>query len=117
MPPFNDGPAERWAGQLLDGQGWASDNDGLWTGMLLMAQSYRFAVTRDATARAEAWRSVRHHKPTTHPQPQRSKGARVQVRALEFLHNVTGTPGFSARSAVKCGDSHGGGDSTPCHAP
>ena len=33
----------------------------------------------------------------------------MQVRALEFLHNVTGTPGFSARSAVKCGDSHGGG--------
>ena len=32
-----------------------------------MAQSYRFAVTRDATARAEAWRSVRHHKPTTLP--------------------------------------------------
>ena len=86
--------------------------------MLLMAQSYRFAVTRDATARAEAWRSVRHHKPTTHPLGHRAlKRACVQVRALEFLHNVTGTPGFSARSAVKCGDSHGGGDSTPCHAP
>ena len=36
---------------------------------------------------------------------------------MEFLHNVTGTPGFIARAAVKCGDGHPRGDSGPCHAP
>ena len=36
---------------------------------------------------------------------------------MEFLHNVTGTPGFSARSAVKCGEHHDKGDSGPCNAP
>jgi hypothetical protein len=29
-----------------------SDNDGLWTGMLLMAQSFEFAETRDPKARS-----------------------------------------------------------------
>ena len=40
-----------------------------------------------------------------------------QVRAMEFLHNVTGTPGVSARSAVRCGDPRGGGDAGPCREP
>ena len=46
---------------------------------LLMAQSFEYATTHDPKAKAAAWKSV---------------------RAMEFLHNVTGTPGFSARAAV-----------------
>eukprot|EP01043_Picozoa_sp_COSAG02_P094753 COSAG02_NODE_31168_length_538_cov_0.943052_1_plen_76_part_10 len=64
--------------------------------MLLMAQSFQYATTNSSDVRAAAWRTV---------------------RAMEFLHNVTGTPGFAARAAVKCGDKRPGGDSGPCHAP
>eukprot|EP01052_Picozoa_sp_SAG31_P033198 SAG31_NODE_3721_length_3950_cov_2.867048_3_plen_421_part_00 len=74
----------------------ASDNDGLWTGMLLMAQCFQYASTRNPNVRSAAWKSV---------------------RAMEFLHDVTGTPGFAARAAVKCGDKRPAGDSGPCHAP
>lgn len=69
------------------------DNDGLWTGMLVAAQAFRFAATGSEEARALAW----HH-----------------FAAVEFLHNVTGTPGFMARTAVRCGDQHQGGDGTIC---
>lgn len=64
--------------------------------MLLMAQSFQYATTNSSDVRAAAWKTV---------------------RAMEFLHNVTGTPGFAARAAVKCGDKRPGGDSGPCHAP
>jgi hypothetical protein len=53
------------------------DNDGLWTAMYLGAQAYRYAVTRDADARAKARRSV---------------------RLLMRLEEITGLPGFPARS-------------------
>eukprot|EP00040_Diaphanoeca_grandis_P035874 m.226675 g.226675 ORF g.226675 m.226675 type:complete len:542 (-) comp33500_c1_seq1:160-1785(-) len=69
------------------------DNDGLWTGMLVAAQAFRYAVTKSEEARTLAW----HH-----------------FAAIEFLHNVTNTQGFIARSAVRCGDAHGGGDSGIC---
>lgn len=73
------------------------DNDGLWTGMLVAAMAFRFAATKSEEARALAWR---------------------HFAAVEFLHNVTSTagvaPGFIARSAVKCGEPHGGGDSGIC---
>ena len=73
------------------------DNDGLWTGMFVAAMAFRFAVTKSDEARTLAWR---------------------HFSAVEFLHNVTATvgvnPGFIARSAVRCGEPHGGGDSGIC---
>jgi len=54
-----------------------NDNDGLWTAIYLGAQAYRFAVTRDPDAREKARRSV---------------------RLLMRLEEITGHPGFPARS-------------------
>jgi hypothetical protein len=88
------------------------DNDGLWTGMLVASQVYRWAATGEEEARQLAW----HH-----------------FAGLEFLHNVThkappklgnnaginnaGTQeaaapplGFIARAAVRCGEVHQAGD-------
>lgn len=56
-----------------------SDNDGLWTALYIAAESYRFAVTGDPTARQNAWESM---------------------QALMFLEKITGAPGFVARSVV-----------------
>src|SRR4030095_13449541 len=56
-----------------------ADNDGLWTAIYLGAQAYRYAVTRDPTARARAQRSV---------------------RLLMRLEEITGHPGFPARSFI-----------------
>lgn len=111
-------------GNTTQPESFASDNDGLWTGMLLMAQTYRFAATKDKAARADAWRSVAAMEVRLNQWPLFRLAAwpanRVfytEGRVLQFLHNVTGTPGFSARSAVKCADPHGGGDSGPCNKP
>ena len=71
------------------------DNDGLWTGMLVAALSFEYAVARDEGVRAAAWR---------------------HFRAVEFLHNVTGGEGFIARTAVRCGEPHQHGDGTICPA-
>jgi hypothetical protein len=54
-----------------------SDNDGLWTALYAAAQSYRFAVTKEPEAKAQAWRSM---------------------RALLRLETITGIPGFPARA-------------------
>lgn len=54
-----------------------NDNDGLWTAMFLGAEAYRFAVTRDPAARQRARRSV---------------------ELLMRLEEITGLPGFPARS-------------------
>ena len=35
-----------------------SDNDGLWTSLYIASQSYRFAATKSAEAKANAWRSM-----------------------------------------------------------
>lgn len=56
-----------------------NDNDGLWTAMYLGAQAHRYAVTRDPDARRKAERSMR-----------------VLIR----LEEITGNPGFPARSFV-----------------
>lgn len=56
-----------------------SDNDGLWTSLLVAAESFRFAVTGDESARQAAW----HH-----------------FSALELLVNSTGVPGLPARSVI-----------------
>jgi len=57
----------------------ASDNDGLWTALHIVAMSMRWGATRDPKARA---------------------AARESMNALLFLSDVTGIPGFMAR-AVK----------------
>ena len=69
------------------------DNDGLWTSMLVSSQIFRWQVTGDEEARAIAWK---------------------HFDAIEFLHNVTGTRGFIARTFVKCGEVHGSGDGGIC---
>ena len=69
------------------------DNDGLWTGMLVSGLIYEYATTKSEAARDLAWK---------------------HYAAVEFLHNVTETKGFIARSAVKCDESHGAGDSGVC---
>ena len=56
-----------------------NDNDGLWTAIYLGAQAYRFAVTRDPLARERAQRSM---------------------QLLIRLEEITGIPGFPARSFV-----------------
>jgi len=56
-----------------------TDNDGLFTGMYLGAESYRYAVTGDEAARQTAEQAF---------------------RGLEFLQTVTETPGFVARTVV-----------------
>jgi hypothetical protein len=66
-----------------------NDNDGLWTSIYLGAQAYRYAVTRDAVARERARRSV---------------------AVLWRLEEITGIPGFPARSFVSTNEPrpHGG---------
>jgi len=57
----------------------SNDNDGLWTSLYVAAEAFRYGVTRDPTARANARRSL---------------------EALMFLERITGIPGFAARSVV-----------------
>jgi hypothetical protein len=69
----------RIPGDLSTNRKHTSDNDGLWTSIYLGAQAYRYAVTHDADARARAQRSM---------------------RLLMRLEEITGRPGFPARSFV-----------------
>lgn len=57
----------------------SNDNDGLWTAMYLGAQAFRFAVTKSDDAAAKARRSA---------------------RLLMRLEEITGIPGFPARSFI-----------------
>ncbi len=61
----------------------SNDNDGLWTSLYVAAMSFKVAVLKDENAR---------------------KWARTSSHALERLENITGIPGFPARSFVKAGD-------------
>lgn len=61
----------------------ASDNDGLWTAVYVGAQSFRYAVTRDRSARESARRSM---------------------RAMLDLVRLTGIPGFPARAVITRGE-------------
>jgi hypothetical protein len=61
----------------------SSDNDGLWTAMYGAGECFRYAVTRSQEALTNATRSV---------------------EVLLFLEQVTGRPGFPARSYVKKGE-------------
>ncbi|MBL9125399.1 MAG: hypothetical protein JNG90_17305, partial [Planctomycetaceae bacterium] len=55
----------------------SDDNDGLWTSLYVAAEAFRYGATGAADAKANAWKSL---------------------RALMFLEEVTGIPGFAARS-------------------
>jgi hypothetical protein len=55
------------------------DNDGQYTAMYLAMESFRYVVTKDPRAKANAARAY---------------------SALEFLETVTGTPGFVARTVI-----------------
>ncbi|MCF7763838.1 MAG: hypothetical protein K9N62_09200 [Verrucomicrobia bacterium] len=71
-----------------------SDNDGGYSGNYLAAESYRFAVTQDPVARAEAVKTF---------------------QALRWLRRLSGIPGFSARSVWVKGERghkamHGSGE-------
>ncbi|MBL9125079.1 MAG: hypothetical protein JNG90_15685 [Planctomycetaceae bacterium] len=56
-----------------------TDNDGLFSALYLAAESYRYAVTKDESAR---------------------RNAAEVYRGLEFLQTVTDTPGFVARTVI-----------------
>ncbi|HVY69137.1 MAG TPA: hypothetical protein VHH73_04380, partial [Verrucomicrobiae bacterium] len=74
--------ADSWlqkSGDLASNHTIDNDNDGLWTAMYLAAEVYRYAVTKDPDARAKAGRSL---------------------HALMRLEEITGIPGFPARSFV-----------------
>jgi hypothetical protein len=56
-----------------------TDNDGMYTGLYVAAESFRFAATGDKQA---------------------AENARESYRAMEFLQTVTETPGFVARTVI-----------------
>ena len=67
----------------LDQSTRSTDNDGLWTAMYVAAESFRFKVTGDAAAR---------------------DNARQGMQAILRLEQITGRPGFPARSFIKVGE-------------
>ena len=73
----------RVPGDLASNQLDPSDNDGLWTAMYAAAECYRYAVTKSPHALA---------------------AARKSVDAVLFLEEVTGRPGYPARSYIRKGD-------------
>ncbi|HPI71837.1 MAG TPA: regulator [bacterium] len=66
-------------GDTLTWQPLDNDNDGQYTGMYLAMESFRYAVTREATARENASKAF---------------------NALHFLQTVTGSKGFVARTVI-----------------
>ena len=73
----------RRAGDLSSNQLVSTDNDGLWTAMYVAAECFRYAVTSEPAARANARRGM---------------------EALMRLETITGIPGFPARSFIKAGE-------------
>ena len=67
------------AGDLSSHAPTDTDNDGLFTGLYVGAESFRYAVTRSQQA---------------------ADNARESYRAMEFLQTVTDTPGFVARTVI-----------------
>ncbi|MGH9722632.1 MAG: hypothetical protein ACRD8O_20670 [Bryobacteraceae bacterium] len=76
----------REPGNLATNQLSPNDNDGLWTAMYAAAECFRYAVTRSGQALARA---------------------RKSTEAVLFLEQVTGRPGFPARSYIRKGDFRG----------
>jgi len=77
----------RVPGDLSTNEKRSSDNDGLWTAIYLGAQSYRYAVTRDPDARRKAQRAM---------------------QLLVRLEEITGIPGFPARSFISTNEARPG---------
>ena len=73
----------RVAGDASTNQMVSSDNDGLWTAMYVAAECFRYKVTGEADARANARRGM---------------------QAILRLEAITGIPGFPARSFIKVGE-------------
>ena len=73
----------RTPGDLSTSQAVSTDNDGLWTAMYVAAECFRYKVTGEADARANARRGM---------------------DALVRLEAITGIPGFPARSFIKIGE-------------
>ncbi len=73
----------REPGNLATNQLEPSDNDGLWTAIYAAAECFRYAVTKSPEALARA---------------------RESLDAMLFLEQVTGRPGFPARSYIRKGD-------------
>jgi len=69
-------------GDLSSGSLEDSDNDGLWTGLYLASQAFRYSVTRSA----EALQNVRE-----------------SLEAMERLYTINPVPGFPARSFERIG--------------
>ncbi len=72
-------------GDLSSNELATNDNDGLWTAMYIAAECYRYGATKD---------------------PEAKKFARDAMEALMKLENITGIPGFVARSFAKPEDKH-----------
>ena len=70
-------------GDLTSNQKISSDNDGLWTAMYVAAECFRYKVTGETDARANA---------------------RQGMNALIRLEAITGISGFPARSFIKVGE-------------
>lgn len=74
----------------------ASDNDGLWTALYIAAESFRYAVTKEAESQ---------------------KLAQKSLRALMRLEEITTIDGFPARAIIRKGEkvhqSHGEWHDTP----
>jgi hypothetical protein len=70
-------------GDLSTNKTVSSDNDGLWTQMYIAAEAFRYKVTGEADARANA---------------------RQGFEAMLRLEEITGIPGFHARSFIKIGE-------------
>src|SRR5215510_7165471 len=70
-------------GDLSTNRTVSSDNDGLWTQMYIAAEAFRYKVTGEADARANA---------------------RQGFEAMLRLEEITGIPGFHARSFIKIGE-------------
>ena len=69
-------------GDLSTNRTRSTDNDGLWTAMYVAAEAFRFKVTGAADARENAKRGM---------------------QAILRLEEITGIPGFPARSFIKTG--------------
>lgn len=72
----------RVPGDLSSNQMVSSDNDGLWTAMYIAAECFRYKVTGERDAR---------------------ENARMGMQALMRMEEITGIPGFPARSFIKVG--------------
>jgi hypothetical protein len=79
----------RVPGDLSSNQMVSSDNDGLWTQMYIAAEAFRYAVTKEADARANA---------------------RQGFEAMLRLEAISGISGFPARSLIKIGEDVQPGD-------